>query len=502
MEAVAEAVAEAAQSGSGIEGVTDVAAEAPKEQKSTLCFIIKQMKSSSSSSCYPVGPTKFTRLFIQSPSYTVASAHRDRLRSEPVNRDISQLQGDNSREKRVCSLPLATATFSTLLATSKSHQAIPLPSTTTHDSLNVLNVKSMPDNLESEVDAEPPVLEIDDADDCLTSDDYVEKQKLDLPQEIIVKIREQTKTKLDSSTILPSYHFKSNLLANVDQTSIKVVLKYPGRNKYLLFDSKKSGTFFLLQGGRNDQLKEAHTTASFLARTCYGIFTIFKRKNAICGETSFVLLPEPLAVVNVPEVPTVRMALERYAYFDKKTNFIKLPACWTRDGHEFENLYPSFRDWKSFSKDFSKSMTVQEFNELILGRESPFLLPSELSAKQAWKCLQMQARYDWNIGMEGSLLQTQEVLLQSLTLDLDYGLVFLSACKISSMTHKLAIQAVENVLSPSLKMSATGYVPNGTNWKFAADTRFLPTMYDKDNNLSTVFNRLEDPELKLQSNQF
>ena len=212
------------------------------------------MKSSSSSSCNPVGPTKFTRLFIQSPTCTVASAHRDRLRSEPAKFDINQLQGDNSREKRVCSLPSATATFSTLLATSKSHQAIPLPSTTTHASLNVSNVKGMPDNLELEADAsqpeensEPPVLDIDDADDCSTSDDYIEKQKLDLPQEIIVKIREQTKTKLDSSTILPSYHFKSNMLANVDQTSIKVVLKYPGRSKYLLFDSKKSGTFFLLQ---------------------------------------------------------------------------------------------------------------------------------------------------------------------------------------------------------------------------------------------------------------
>ena len=99
---------------------------------------------------------------------------------------------------------------------------------------------------------------------------------------------------------------------------------------------------------------------------------------------NLVLLPEPLAVFNVPEVPNVRTALERYAYFDKKTNFIKLPACWTFDGHEFEVIYPSFRDWKSFSKDFSKSMTVKEFNEFILGRES-FLLPSELSAKQAWK---------------------------------------------------------------------------------------------------------------------
>ena len=87
----------------------------------------------------------------------------------------------------------------------------------------------MPDNLELEADAsqpeensEPPVLDIDDADDCSTSDDYIEKQKLDLPQEIIVKIREQTKTKLDSSTILPSYHFKSNMLARVRKTRFGV----------------------------------------------------------------------------------------------------------------------------------------------------------------------------------------------------------------------------------------------------------------------------------------
>ena len=58
--------------------------------------------------------------------------------------------------------------------------------------------------------------------DCSTSDDYIEKQKLDLPQEIIVKIREQTKTKLDSSTILPSYHFKSNMLARVRKTRFGV----------------------------------------------------------------------------------------------------------------------------------------------------------------------------------------------------------------------------------------------------------------------------------------
>jgi hypothetical protein len=318
-------------------------------------------------------------------------------------------------------------------------------------------------------------LDIDDPYECVV------QQHLDLPREIVSKISEQTKTNLDCSAILPAHHFKSNSLANVDQASMKVVLKYPRRNKYLLFDSKQPVNFFLLQGGRNDQLKEAGTTASFLARICYGIFAIFKRKHGMCGDTNLLLLPEPVAVINVPEVPTVRTAVERYAYFDKKTNLIKLPACWTRDGDEFEVLYPSFRDWKSFSNDFSRSMTVREFNEFILGRESPFLLPSELSAKQAWKCLQMQARYDWNIGMEGSLLQTQEVLLQSLTLDLDYGLVFLSACTISSMTQNIAIQAVENVLSTSQKMSATGHVPNGTNWKFATDTRFLPTIYRKDN---------------------
>ncbi len=562
--------------------MTEAALETLKELM-TICFIIKQMASSLSSTRYPVGPTTFTEKNIRSSFRTVASASCAVFNSKPENRGRSQSNDSINRVKEVCSLPLARTTFNKLQAASKAHQTILLPSTTTvahskvklmlgiptetpineekdnlvhllsetlgictvapascaflpskpaecgrspsKDSIphekevcslpsattmfdmqqstlkspqtillpsttthNSSNVKLMPDIPstpihEAEADLSQPEkqkskdfdLDIDDPYECVV------QQHLDLPQEIVSKISEQTKTKLDFSAILPVHHFRSNSLANVDQTSIKVVLKYPRRNKYLLFDAKKPGTFFLLQGGRNDQLKEAATTASFLARTCYGIFTIYKRKHDICGDTNLVLLPEPVAVINVPEVPTVRTALERYAYHNKRTNFIKLPACWTGDGHEFENLYPSFRDWKSFSKDFSRSMTVQEFNELILGRESPFLLPSELSASQAWKCLQMQARYDWNIGMEGSLLQTQEVLLQSLALDLDYGLVFLSACKISNMTHKIAIQAVENVLSPSLKMSATGYVPNGTNWKFATDTRFLPTIYDKDN---------------------
>ncbi len=392
------------------------------------------------------------------------------------------------QRSRQCSLPSATTTLSMLQGHRQYCCLSAFLQQQQRISLNIKLMQGMPTETETptneaEADVSESVtdktvdfdLDIDDPYDCVV------QQHLDLPREIVTKISEQTKATLDFSAILPSHHYKSNSLANVDQTSIKVVLKYPRRNKYLLFDSKKPGNFFLLQGGRNDQLKEAGTTASFLAKTCNCIFAVFKRKHDMCGDTNLVLLPEPVGVVNDPEVLTVRTALERYAYFDKKTNLIKLPACWTRDGDEFEVLYPSFRDWKSYSKDFSTSMTVREFNEFILGRESPFLLPSELSAKQAWKCLQMQARYDWKIGIESSLLQTQEVMLQSLTLDLDYGLVFLSACTISSMTHKLAIQAVENVLSTSQKMSPTGYVPNGTNWKFATDTRFLPTIYDKDN---------------------
>ena len=162
---------------------------------------------------------------------------------------------------------------------------------------------------EAEADGSQPVtekidfdLDIDDPYDCVV------QQHLDLPQEIVSKISEQTKTKLDVSAILPAHHFKSNSLANVDQTSIRVVLKYPRRNKYLLFDSKKPGTFFLLQGGRNDQLKEAGTAASFLARACYGIFTTFKRKHDMCGDTNLVLLPEPGSVVGAPASRAVRDA--------------------------------------------------------------------------------------------------------------------------------------------------------------------------------------------------
>jgi hypothetical protein len=158
-------------------------------------------------------------------------------------------------------------------------QPLLLPSRTVVDSSKVKLMPSMTTATpihEAEADVSQPFpenlefdLEIDDSYDC------VKNERLDIPQEILSKISDQTKTRIDCSTILPLYHFKSNSLANVDQTSIKVVLKYPRLSKYLLFDSKKPGRFFLVQGGRNDQLKVAGTTASFLARACYGIFTVF-----------------------------------------------------------------------------------------------------------------------------------------------------------------------------------------------------------------------------------
>ena len=224
--------------------------------------------------------------------------------------------------------------------------------------------------------------DIDDPFDSLTM------FPIDLSQEEISKIMEMT-TKKPPPT-LPIYHYKSNKLQNAELSNIFVILKYPGTNKYLLFDSLN---FFLLQGGRHDCLKEETTVASLIAMKCFNIFTAFKRSGTILAGKP-ILLPELMPMAQTkPENVTIKDAVSRYAYADRKTNFLHLPACWTEEGTEFRDVYPSFGDWKSFAADFSRTLTLQQFNEEMLGSDSPYLLPSQVTAIQSWKCLQCGTEY-------------------------------------------------------------------------------------------------------------
>ena len=263
-----------------------------------------------------------------------------------------------------------------------------------------------------------PDLDIDDPYDRVTI------MPLNLPQELVSTIGQMTQVSLSATEELDAHHFKSRKLQNADRSKIKVILKYPFLSKFLLLDTATK-RFFLLQGGRNDQLKQEATAASELARKCHIVFTMHKRKHACIAENA-ILLPEPIAWVQSRDIPTVKDVIEKYAYTERQTNFLThLPACWSAEGVEFQDLYPSFRSWKSFPEDFSRSITFQQFNAMILGRDSSYLLPSEVTAKQAWQCLQMQATQDWKIKLEDSEIQKQQVALCSMSVDFDYGLVYL-----------------------------------------------------------------------------
>jgi hypothetical protein len=317
-----------------------------------------------------------------------------------------------------------------------------------------------------------PDLDIDDPYDRVTI------MPLNLPQELVSTIGQMTQVSLSATEELDAHHFKSRKLQNADRSKIKVILKYPFLSKFLLLDTTTK-RFFLLQGGRNDQLKAEATAASELARKCLIVFTMHKRKHACIAENA-ILLPEPIAWVERREIPTVKDVIEKYAYAERRTNFLThLPACWSAEGVEFQDLYPSFRSWKSFPEDFSRSITFQQFNVMILGRDSSYLLPSEVTAKQAWQCLQMQANHNWKIKLEDSEIQKQKVALRSMSVDFDYGLVYLKNALRSNLSNQNIVLAVEKLLPQAQHMSGTAYVPRGKNWRFATDTHFLPTIYDK-----------------------
>ena len=102
----------------------------------------------------------------------------------------------------------------------------------------------------------------------------------------------------------------------------------------------------------------------------------------------------------------------------------------------------------------------------------------------------MQANHNWKIKLEDSQIQKQQVALRSMSVDFDYGLVYLKNTLRSNLSNQNIVLAVEKLLPQAQHMSGTAYVPRGKNWRFATDTHFLPTIYDKN----SVYVLLPTPE--------
>ena len=305
---------------------------------------------------------------------------------------------------------------------------------------------------------------------------------LNLPDHILSQIQEWFKRKPAES--VEAHHYKSDRLNDVpdfEWSRFYVLLKYAKHSKYLVHDSIKgeSDSFFILQGGTNQHLKQESTTASHFARRCYDIFTMFKRKESF-SEDLVIILPKPvqLFVRQTFQSPTVQTAVTSYCYAGREQNLVRLPASWNEDGTEFASIYPSLCDWKTgFQGDFSKTMSVRQFNSSILGESVKFLSPSEVKASQAWQCLKLQTNTDWKI--EIPEIDAKQTELSSMGLDFDYGLIYLKACYgLVHLQMDIMIAAIERIIPKAASMSPTPYVPRGTNFRFADSD--LPTINQKD----------------------
>jgi hypothetical protein len=305
---------------------------------------------------------------------------------------------------------------------------------------------------------------------------------LNLPVHIVSQIQQWFGRKPAES--VQAYHYKSDRLndvLDVEWSRFYVLLKYAKQSKYLVHDSIKgdSDNFFILQGGTTQHLQNESTTASHFARRCYDIFTVFKRKESLPLE-SVIILPTPvqLFVQQTFKAPTVQSAVTSYCYAKREQNFVRLPASWNEDGTEFASIYPSLRDWKTgFQGDFSKTMSVWQFNSSILGESMKFLSPGQVKASQAWQCLKLQTSNDWKI--EIPEIDAKKIELSSMGLDFDYGLIYLQACcGLVHLQMDIMIAAIERIIPKEASMSPTPYIPRGTNFRFADSD--LPTINQKD----------------------
>ena len=304
---------------------------------------------------------------------------------------------------------------------------------------------------------------------------------LNLPDLIVSQIQERFGRK--PAEYVQAYHFKSdklNHVPDVEWSRFYVLLKYPKMSKYLVHDTigGDSDSLFILQGGTTQHLKQESTTASHLARRCYDIFTMLKRNESF-SQDSVIILSKPvqLFVPQTFKTPTLQTAVTSYCYAGREQNFVRLPASWNEDGTEFASIYPSLCDWKTgFQGDFSKTMSVRQFNSSILGDSIEFLSPSEVKASQAWQCLKLQDNNDWKI--EIPQIDAENTELCSMGLDFDYGLIYLEASGLVHLQMDIMIAEIERILPKEASMSPTPYVPRGTNFRFADSD--LPTINQKD----------------------
>jgi len=271
----------------------------------------------------------------------------------------------------------------------------------------------------------------------------------------------------------------------IDSTLV-VLLKYPGKQQFLVYSVQK-WQLFTVNYGRLHKQAAQNRLQKFVDK-CLRIVQYSRDKDQVQEVNGFVLLNNE---VSVCRNLLLREFLSRKVYdgpSDCKA-MIELKSTWiTDETATAQTMYQSFFEYPNCQL-MTSSKHHLDFKTIICCKEvtgDSFICPSQVPIKLAFNVLNQMHDRTWSLSQP--VLETSKVFLESLLCDIDSGIFYLKA-KSHNRSVSQVITLVKSVLTKEILKTQVSYVPSGMLHQTARQNE-KPTIEPAGEG---VFIKLQDP---------
>jgi hypothetical protein len=271
----------------------------------------------------------------------------------------------------------------------------------------------------------------------------------------------------------------------IDSTLV-VLLKYPGKQKFLVYSVQK-WQLFTVNYGRLQKQAAQNRLQKFVDK-CLRIVQYSRDNDQVQEVNGFVLLNNE---VSVCRNLLLKDFLSRKAYdgpSDCKA-MIELKSTWiTDETATAQTMYQSFFEYPN-CKLMTSSKHHLDFKTIKCCKEvtgDSFICPSQVPIKIAFNVLDQMHDRTWSLSQP--VLERSKVFLESLLCDIDSGIFYLKA-KSHNNSVSQVITLVKSVLTKEILKTQVSYVPSGMLHQTARQNE-MPTIEPAGEG---VFIKLQDP---------
>lgn len=284
---------------------------------------------------------------------------------------------------------------------------------------------------------------------------------------------------------------------NKSQQDFQVLLKFPRKQQFLLYDVKEWQLFTVRYGRlpKSEACNRLQQTVDKCLRKVQ-----YLSRGGIQNVNGFFLLNYQVRVPNSGQIFSVKDYLRKTAYdggeFANTKNLVELKSTWICDNQAttqtlYQSLFKQFSGCKlltasSHHLDFKNVKSCQQFLDCAGGS---FMCPSEVPVKLAFDILKQMHDRTWSL-LPPAALEQSTIALSSLHCDIDSGILYLKAKKQPrQQSLQEIIASVELVLTKEMKKTQVCFVPSGKLHGNAGTDK--PTIECAEGG---VFLKMPDPE--------